>query len=441
VQKTSGIGLDSDKRWYALFVFFLISVFNYLDRTILSILQVPIKADLGLSDAQLGALTGLAFAIFYTTFSLPIARVADRTIRKAVIAIALVVWSIMTALTGLATGFAVLVVLRIGVAIGEAGSVPAIHSMISDYFPPHKRATALSLLGLSLPVGMLFGFTLGGWLAVSVGWREAFIYIGVAGILLAPLLLLTVREPQRGRYDLKSTDLPSVGEALSLLWSLRSFRLLALAGGLTAYVQHSMLAWNAPFYSRVFGMPLGEIAFYLALMYGVGGAIGIYCGGFFADYIGKRNAHGYMLVPGIGILLVAPLGLIQYLTSNVTLSIACGFATSACVVFYFAPIVSGSHLLVLPRMRALTSAMLVLIVNLVGVGLGPMVTGKISDVLVESYGVGAGSLRYAIASSMSVAIVSAWLWWRASRHFVIEQGHALARDQRELNASEMAATT
>jgi len=427
MQKTNSLNLGSDNRWYALLVFFSVSVFNYLDRTILSILQVPVKHDLGLSDSQMGALTGLAFAVFYTTFSLPIARLADRTTRKVVIAVSLVVWSVMTAMMGLATSFAVLALLRIGVAIGEAGSVPAVHSMISDYFPPERRATALSLWGLSLPIGMMFGFTMGGWLVANIGWRDAFLYIGVAGIFLAPLLLLTVREPQRGRYDLTPTDLPSVGGALRLLWSLRSFRLLAMAGGLNAYVQQAMLAWNAPFYSRVFELPISRVGIYLALMHGVGGLIGVYCGGFFADRIGGRNSRGYLMVPALGVLTVAPVGLIQYLTTNIHLSIVCGVITSAVVVFYFAPIVSAAHMLVLPRMRALTSAMLVLIVNLVGVGLGPFVTGAISDFLIRSYGLAAASLRYAIASAMLVAVLSAILWWRASLHFVGERNSVIEK--------------
>lgn len=413
------IGLDN--RWYALAVFFAIAVVNYLDRTLLAILQVPIKKELGLTDAQMGGLIGLAFAIFYTGFSLPIARLADRKVRKVVIAVSLVFWCAMTALTSFAAGFAMLVALRIGVAIGEAGSVPATHSMISDYFPPHRRATALSLLGLSLPLGTLLGFKLGGWLDQHVGWRDAFLYIGAAGALLAPLLMLTVREPERGRYDRTATDLPTLRQAFGLLWRLRSFRLLALAGGLTAYVQHAMLAWNAPFYSRVFGLPLAEVAGYLALMNGAGGALGLYCGGYLADRIGKRNPHGYLMVPAVGVLVVAPIGALQYLSPNLALSIACGFVTSACIVFYFAPIISAAHMLVLPRMRALTSAMLVLIVNLIGVGLGPLVTGKISDVLATYPGMGQNSLRYAITAAMVVALVAAWLWWRASRHFVLER--------------------
>jgi predicted MFS family arabinose efflux permease len=429
MQNSNTLNSGSDNRWYALLVFFLVSVFNYLDRTVLSILQVPVKQELGMSDAQMGMLTGLAFALFYTTFSLPIARLADRTVRKVVIAVSLVVWSVMTALMGLATGFAVLALLRIGVAIGEAGSVPAVHSMISDYFPPGRRATALSLLGLSLPAGMMFGFLLGGWLVEGVGWRAAFAYIGVAGVFLVPLLLFTVREPQRGRYDLAPPNLPSVGRAMRLLWSLRSFRLLAMAGGFNAYAQHAMLAWNAPFYSRVFELPLARIGMYLALMYGVGGAIGVYCGGFFADYIGGRNPRGYLMVPGFGVLAVAPFGLVQYLTTNLYLSITCGVITSALVVFYFAPIVSAAHMLVLPRMRALTSAMLVLIVNLVGVGLGPLVTGAISDLLIRSYGLAAASLRYAIASAMFVAVISAMLWWRASLHFVRERNNVIEQNE------------
>ncbi len=305
--------------------------------------------------------------------------------------------------------------------------MPAVHSMISDYFPPERRATALSLWGLSLPIGMMFGFTMGGWLVANIGWRDAFLYIGVAGIFLAPLLLLTVREPQRGRYDLTPTDLPSVGGALRLLWSLRSFRLLAMAGGLNAYVQQAMLAWNAPFYSRVFELPISRVGIYLALMHGVGGLIGVYCGGFFADRIGGRNSRGYLMVPALGVLTVAPVGLIQYLTTNIHLSIVCGVITSAVVVFYFAPIVSAAHMLVLPRMRALTSAMLVLIVNLVGVGLGPFVTGAISDFLIRSYGLAAASLRYAIASAMLVAVLSAILWWRASLHFVGERNSVIEK--------------
>ncbi|MBU6257672.1 MAG: MFS transporter [Burkholderiales bacterium] len=419
-------------RRYALFVFFLVSVFNYLDRTILAILQVPVKRELGLSDAQLGMLTGLAFALFYATLSLPIARLADRTVRKVVIAVSLVCWCLMTALTGFAASFAMLVLLRIGVAVGEAGSVPAMHSMISDLFPPERRATAISLLGLALPIGTLFGFALGGWLADSLGWRQAFFYIGGAGILLAPLVLLTLREPRRGRYDRVPSDLPTMRQALALLWGLKSFRLLALAGGLNGYVQVAMQAWNAPFYSRSFGMPLGQIAFWLALMNGVGGAIGLYGGGFLADHIGRRWNRGYMLVPGAGVLIVAPVGLLQYLTRDVHVSLACGFVSSACVVFYFAPIISGAHQLVLPRMRALTSAMLVLVVNLMAIGLGPLVTGKISDLLAPTQGTDA--LRYALASAMGVALVSALLWWRAAHHFVIERHAAIRRGQAAVDA-------
>jgi MFS family permease len=242
-------------------------------------------------------------------------------------------------------------------------------------------------------------------------------------------LLLTVREPQRGRYDLTPVELPPLRRALGLLWQSRSFRWLTLAGALNAYVQHTMLVWNAPFYSRVFSMSLTQVAEYLALMNGIGGAIGIYVGGFFADYWGQRDARGFLLMPALGIFITIPFGLVQYLTPNASLSLACGMITSAAVVFYFAPIVSAAHMLVLPRMRALTSAVLVLIVNLIGVGLGPLVTGVLSDVIAKSPGLATTSLRYAISSAFIVAAVSALLWWRAAQHFTRERQPVRAEEE------------
>lgn len=428
----SSIGIDN--RWYALSVFFVIYLFNYLDRTILSVLQVPIKQELGLTDGQLGAVNGLVFAVFYTTASVPIGRLADRAVRRTVLAVSLFVWSAMTAAMGMIEGFVLLVILRIGVAIGEAGSVPSIHSMISDYFPPDRRATALSLLGLAVPIGMVGAFAGGGWLATTIGWRDAFLYIGLLGIAIVPLLL-TVAEPARGRYDHGTTDLPSMRQALLYLWRLRSFRYLAIAGGLNAYVQYAMLSWNAPFYARVFNLGLGEIAGWLALMQGLGGGLGIYLGGFLADFTGRRDLRGNLLVPGAGIAIVVPFGALQYLTSSLPVSLACGFVTSACVIFFFSPIVSAAHKLVLPRMRALTSAMLVLIVNLIGVGLGPLVTGVLSDYLANNFGLGAASLRYAIASALLLGIVSALCWWRAASHFTGEAERPHDRVERETTAA------
>ena len=183
------------QRKRTLFLLFLVSMFNYIDRTIISVLQVPIKRDLLLSDAQLGALTGLAFAIIYSTLCLPVARWADRGNRTHIIAGSLALWSVMTALTGLAGGFAILVLLRIGVAVGEAGSVPSTHSVIADLYAPKSRATVLAVWGLSLPAGMALGYVFAGHLEETVGWRAAFAIVGICGVVLAPLLLWSMKEP------------------------------------------------------------------------------------------------------------------------------------------------------------------------------------------------------------------------------------------------------
>lgn len=399
--------------WLVLTVLFLVAVLNYVDRTILSILQVPIKADLGLTDAQLGALTGLAFAIFYTTLAVPVARLADRASRRMVISGSIFVWSAMTALTSLAGTFTAMLVLRIGVAAGEAGSVPATHSMISDLFPRDRRASALSAWGMSYPMGTMLGFAAGGWLAANVGWRDAFLWIGLLGVVGAPLFLLAVREPKRGHYDppqLVEEQAPSTMQALRHLWNLRCFRALVLAAALSAYVQNAMLAWNAPYYARVHEMPLTAIAGWLAAINGIGSALGITLGGHLSDRLGHRFTRGYLIAPTIGMLALGPIGVVQYFFAPTTASLLLGIVTTMLVMLYFACIVSVSHSLVPSRMRAFTSAVIVLIVNLIGLGLGPLITGATSDWL----GGGADAIRHALTLAMLPAPVAAWLFWRAA---------------------------
>ena len=235
--------VSSDPRFernarFGLAMLFVVALFNYIDRSIISILQEPLKADLHLSDTQLGALTGLSFALLYTTLALPIARLADRVNRKRLIAAALAIWSTATGCCGLANSFGVLVLFRMGVAFGEAGVVPASHSMISDYFPPRKRGTALALWGLSNPFGTMLGFAAGGWITAAMSWRQAFLVFGVLGVALAPVVLL-MKEPRRGGTDpvqpLDEAEGPlPFGEVVARLWRLRAFRCLARGGGAPA---------------------------------------------------------------------------------------------------------------------------------------------------------------------------------------------------------------
>ncbi|MDR2837896.1 MAG: MFS transporter [Azonexus sp.] len=418
------------ERRYILFLLFAVSVFNYIDRTILSILQIPIKAELHLSDAQLGALTGLAFAIFYAVLGVPLGRLADHVRRKYLIAGALTVWSGMTALTGLANSFASLIGYRIGVAAGEAGSIPASHSMISDLYPPNARATAISIFGLSLPMGMVIGYLSAGWLATSFGWRESFAVVGIAGLLLVPILLLTMKEPTRGRFDPPSAvgeKPPAFKEALGILWSKKAFRYLVLAGSFHAYAWYTVNAWNAPFYTRVHGLSLPEASNYLALINGVGSALGMFVGAWLADHFGKKDPRGRARVVAIALFIMVPIGLAQYLVGSTIASQILGGLTQVMMLVYYGPIVALCHSLMPPKMRGLTSAVLALILSLFGLGLGPWVTGILSDTFTASLGANSNALGFAICISILASFVSAIFFWRASNLMPLE----MLRDETE----------
>ncbi|HSW06693.1 spinster family MFS transporter [Aquabacterium sp.] len=410
-------------RRYTLFLLFAVSVFNYVDRTIISILQVPIKRDLGLSDAQLGALTGLSFAIVYATLCLPVAALADRGNRTRIIAASLMFWSAMTAFTGLATSFVMLVLLRFGVAAGEAGSVPSTHSVIADLYPPERRATVLAVWGLSLPAGMAAGYLLGGNLDQWIGWRAAFAFVGVAGLLLGPVVWFTMREPPRGRFDpapVAAAPPQRLGAVVRHLWQLRTFRWLAAAGACHAYAQYSIMNWNAPFYARVHGMPLAQVSLVLALMTGIGMAVGMVLGGRLSDHHGQRSPENRLRVVAIALLGMVPLAIAQYLVASPGLSVALGLVASTLMMCYYGPIVAVPQLLVPSTMRAFTSAVVILTFNLFGLGLGPFVTGWISDVLARQPGLGVNSIRYALCSAVLFSLAASLMFWRASRHLPAE---------------------
>lgn len=427
---------------YILSLLFAVSTFNYIDRTIISILQVPIKKDLNLTDTELGLLTGLSFALFYTTLSLPIARWADRAVRKRIIAGALSVWSLMTALTGLANSFTTLVLLRIGVAAGEAGSIPASHSMIADLYSPKKRATALAVLGISLPVGMMLGFVSAGFLADKLGWRTSFALIGGIGLLIAPFVLWTIREPVRGRFDFVSHDpqeRESLFQAIRQLWHIRSYRFLIGGAALHAYGYYSIMNWSAPFYVRAHGLSLSEVSYYLALANGIAGGIGMYLGGWLSDRLGQFDVRLRVRLLAFAQLIFVPLAIGQYMVESTTLSLSIGVAAFAMLPFYYGPVIAIPQMLVTPSMRALTSAVTLLVVNLFGLGLGPALTGLISDMLVSNYGMVQDSLRYAISSAVMVSLIAAIMYWQASK-FVTREVLVPPESTMEKSLSTIAAT-
>ncbi len=403
-------------RNYALSVLVVVYTFNFIDRQILSILLEPIKQDLGLSDSALGMLTGFAFALFYATLGIPIARFADRGNRRNLIALALTIWSGMTALSGLAQNFWHLLLARIGVGVGEAGCSPPAHSMIADYFPAENRATALGIYSLGIPFGILFGFIAGGWLNEFFGWRVAFFVVGIPGVLLALLVRYTLREPPRGMAEgrVAEVEQPTVMETFRFLWSKRSFRHMAVGGGLTAFVGYGVVTWVPSFLIRSYGMSTGDVGTYLGLILGIPGGIGIALGGYLADRYGARDTRWYLWVVAVALIACVPLSFGVYLSATAFASLMFLIIPILLGNFYQATTFSQTQGLVSLRMRSVAAAVLLFILNIIGLGAGPQAVGILSDVLQPQYG--DESLRYALLILSLVNVWSAYHYYLAGKY-------------------------
>ena len=402
-------------RNYALGVLVVVYTFNFIDRQILSILLEPIKQDLGLSDSALGMLTGFAFALFYATLGIPIARFADRSNRRNLIAWALAIWSAMTAVSGLAQNFWHLLLARIGVGVGEAGCSPPAHSMLADYFPKENRATALGIYSLGIPFGILFGFIAGGWLNEFFGWRVAFFIVGVPGLLLAILVRFTLREPPRGMAEGRVADeeQPTIMETFRFLWSKRSFRHMAVGGGLTAFVGYGVITWVPSFLIRSYGMNTGDVGTYLGLILGIPGGIGIALGGYLADRYGARDTRWYLWIVSVALIASTPLFFGVYLSNTAFASLMFLILPILLGNFYQATTFSQTQGLVSLRMRSVAAAVLLFILNMIGLGAGPQAVGILSDVLQPSYG--DESLRYALLILSTVQIWAAYHYYQAGK--------------------------
>ena len=401
-------------RYYVLAVLTLVYAFNFIDRQLLVILQEPIKAELDLSDTQLGLLTGFAFALFYVVCGIPIARWADKGVRRTIIALALTVWSAMTAVSGLTQNYLQLLLARVGVGVGEAGGSPPAHSMISDIFDRKHRATALSIYSVGIYIGILGGFLLGGWVAEFFGWRLAFFVVGVPGVLLAILLRLTVHEPPRGWSEGTThhvASAPPLVEVAKLLWSRRSFRHIALAASLQAFIIYAIGNWLPSFFLRSYDIGIGQLGTWMALTTGFGGGIGSFFGGWLADRLGARDSRWYLWAPASLTILTAPLLLVLLTTDSLYFALCLVAPFNFLTAAYLGAVLAVSHNLVGLRMRALTSAILFFTINLIGMGLGPTSVGMLSDLLTGS-GVDA-PLGYAM---MAVGVTAA-VW--ACVHYLL----------------------
>ena len=406
---------SSAYRNYVLCLLTLVYAVNFIDRQLLSILQEAIKIDLGLSDTQLGLLSGFAFAMFYVLAGIPIARLADRSNRRNVISFSIAVWSLMTAVSGMATNFVQLLLARIGVGVGEAGCSPPAHSMISDMFPVQQRATALSFYSVGINIGIMFGFLLGGFLNEFFGWRIAFFVVGIPGILLALWLRFSVEEPHRGWSENKKIDAhtESFSTVLSLIVKRKYLVHISMGAAMSAIAGYGLSNWSASFFVRSHGMPTGELGIWLAAGVGVFGSIGTFGWGYLCDRYGRKDARWYMWIPAVAILLTIPFLVIVNTTDNTRWALTAALLPPAFTTCYLGSALAVFHGAVEQRMRATSSALFFLVLNVIGLGLGPTIVGAISDLLTNSYGYGDDGLRYA----MLIVIPAACVW--ASLHFLL----------------------
>jgi predicted MFS family arabinose efflux permease len=392
---------------YTLGLLLVIYVVNQIDRQIMNILIEPVKNDLSLDDTQMGWLVGGAFAIFYTFAGFPIARMADRGNRRNIITLALFVWSAMTIASGLARNFIQLMAARIAVGIGEAGCTPPAHSILSDSFPPERRATAISVYSLGVPIGMLFGLAFGGFLADELGWQMAFFIVGTPGIALALLTRLTLTEPERGTHDSGSdASVESLGETLGFMLGLPSMRQMLLGCAAQTLCLAGIGAFHASFLVRVHELSLTQAGIVLGLISGLAGSASIMAAGWLADRLGAHDLRWYWWIPAAGALLSIPFGLVAYTTDDPRLSIAMIACATLANHTYSGLGHAVMQNLAKPRMRAMTSATALFVMNLVGFGLGPIVLGALSD----HFGGGA-QIRYAL---VTLLLFLAW----ASLHYL-----------------------
>ena len=401
-------------RAYTVGLLTFIYTANYVDRQIVAILLQSIKLDMGLSDTQLGLLSGLAFAIFYATLGIPIAYLADRMSRKKIIIISLSLFSVMTIICGYAQNFAQLLLARIGVGVGEAGTSPPSHAMIADMYAPNERATPLAIFALGINIGLLIAFLVGGWVNHHYGWRTAFQVVALPGLLLAVVAMFTLRDPPRGLSDgHEAQKAPPLGEVALYILHNKTLRQLIIGSTLVVTVGYGAIAWLPTYFVRVHAMTTIDVGQILALLIGIGGGTGTALGGHFADRLGKRDVRWNLWLIILLALVGLPFSVGAYLATDTTWAIVLLAFPVSVGALYFGPTLAMLHTLVKPEMRSLASAILLFINNIIGLGLGPLMIGGLSDYFSADYG--ARALPYAMVTSTLLAIWASLHLWLAAR--------------------------
>ena len=429
--------LSEGYRRYALWLLFVVYVFNFIDRQIVTILAEPIKQELGIADWQLGLMTGTAFALFYCTLGIPIARLAERKDRRLIIGLSVAAWSGFTALCGLAQNFTQLVLARIGVGVGEAGCTPPAHSLIADYTPKEQRASAMALYSMGNPVGGLIGVVTGGLVADAFGWRTAFLLVGLPGILLAVLVLATLVEPRtrmaaavaRGAMPApQATPQVSLMDVLRLLWHKRTFWYMAIGVSIVAFVGYGHAPFGASFFLRVHGAeiaalaepfglgPIGFVGLAMGLILGIAAGIGVFLGGVISDRYGAQDMRAYMGIPAIAILISLPVYTTAMLLPTFLPVIPLLALNSILVSLWQGPVYATVQNIAPLHVRATAASIFLFIANLIGLGLGPVLVGIASDVLSGPFGFGpAEGVRWALIGSQVLVIPAFWCFWMARR--------------------------
>jgi len=406
-------------RYVVLAMLLLTYTFNFLDRQILGILKEPIKQELGLTDTQLGLMGGVAFASLYATLAVPIAWLADRVSRTWIITAALAIWSGFTAACGLATGFWSLFLTRMGVGVGEAGGVAPAYSLISDYFPREQRARALAAYSFGIPIGTASGVLFGGLIAAYVNWRWAFFAVGAAGVALAPLFRWIVRDPVRGGLDVApgktpvETHAPRFSEVIATVFPKPSFWLLAFGAASSSICGYGIVFWLPSFFIRSLGLTLAETSVYYSAISLIGGMAGIWLGGSLADRFGQRNRAAYALTPAICFLIALPFFLLAMNTTSLYWAFVLFLVPTGLNLTWLGPLVTAVQHLAPANMRTTTSALFLLINNLLGIAVGLWFFGYVSDQLKPQYG--AESMRYSIQYGLGFYVLSSLLLFLASR--------------------------
>ena len=418
---TTNPALKPGYRNLVLALLVIVYTFNFLDRQILGILKDSIQVELGLTDTQVGVMGGIAFALLYSILGIPIAWLADRASRSWIMTTALTLWSGFTVACGYAGSFWSLFLMRMGVGVGEAGGVAPAYSLIADYFPPKQRARALAVFSFGIPIGMALGILLGGLIAAHINWRTAFIVVGVAGLVIAPIFKLLVKDPERGGLDraegvaapVVKPKAPPFGQVLKTVLPKPSFWLLAFGAASSSVCGYGVAFWLPTFFQRSLGLTLTETSIYSSAITLVGGIIGLFLGGLLADRFGGRSKGAYPMVPAIAFLIALPFFYLSLNAPNLAMAFPLFLVPTALNLAWLGPIVTAVQHLAPASMRTTASALFLLINNLVGIALGTYYFGFASDLLRPQFG--DESIRWAIYSGGAFYLIAAVLLLLGSR--------------------------